>query len=89
MKDDTREERKIPEHYTSTVELVEKFEACTNPVTKAGYRGMIASRIGITDRQEHFKKVNMLAARRYLDKCTYSFDGRRRMEKLFELWFMK
>ena len=83
------EQRKVPEHHTSTTELVGKFEACTNPVTKAVYRSIIAARLGITERQDMIKKSNMDAARKYLDKCTFSFSGRRRMEGLFDLWFMK
>jgi len=88
MKDKTKE-RAIPEHYTSTVELVEKFEACTNPVTRAGYRSMIASRIGETQRQEQSRKARNYSVLMFLEKCTYSFDSRTRMRKMFELWFMK
>jgi len=88
MKDDIKTEREIPEHYTSTVELVEKFEACTNPVTKAGYRSMIENRIGTTERKEMVRKSRNYSMRKYLDKCTFSFDGRKRMENLFSLWFM-
>jgi hypothetical protein len=86
---DNTEERKIPEHHTSTAELVVKYEESTNPVTKAVYRSIIASRLGITERQEMTKKSNNLAMRSYLDKCTFSFSGRSRMEDLFDLWFMK
>ena len=86
---DKHKEREIPEHFTSTIELVEKFEACTNPVTKAGYRSMIAARIGITERQEQIKKSRNYSMQAYLEKCTYSFDGRRRMCNMFEMWFMK
>ncbi len=86
---DKTKERKIPEHFTSTVELVEKFEASTNPVTKAVYRSMIAARIGITEQQEVIKRGNMYSARKYLDGCTFSFDGRKRMETLFDFWYMK
>lgn len=87
MKD--KPERKIPEHKTTTAELVVKFEEEQNPVTKAVYRSIIGARLGITERQEMIKKSNSTAARAYLDKCTFSFSGRRRMEALFELWFMK
>jgi len=89
MKDDKSKERKIPEHHTSTAELVIKYEACTNPCTKAVYRSIIATRLDITERQEMIKKSCNFSARKYLDKCTFSFDGRRRMEALFDLWFMK
>jgi len=87
MKDNN--ERKIPEHKTSTAELVVKYEECTNPCTKAVYRSIIAGRLGITERQEMVKKSTNRSARTYLDKCTFSFDGRRRMEALFDMWFMK
>ena len=83
------EQRKVPEHHTSTTELVSKFDACTNPVTKAVYRSIIAARLGITERNEMIKTSNMRTAKKYLDKCTFSFSGRKRMEGLFELWFMK
>lgn len=86
---DNTEERKVPEHHTSTAELVVKFEEATNPVTKAVYRSIIAARIGITERQEMVRKSRNYSMRKYLDKCTFSFDGRRRMEALFEQWFMK
>lgn len=86
---DKHEEREIPEHFTSTIKLIEKFEACTNPVTKAVYRSMIAARIGITERQELITKSRNYSMRKYLEKCTYSFDGRRRMCNMFEMWFMK
>jgi len=89
MKDDNQNPRAIPEHITSTIELVEKFEATTNPVTKAVYRGMIETRIGTTDRQELIKWNRNYSLRAYLDKCTFSFPGRSRMENLFDLWFMK
>jgi len=84
-----KEVRKIPEHKTSTAELIVKYEECTNPCTKAVYRSIIAGRLGITERQEMVKKANNRAAQSYLDKCTFSFDGRRRMEALFNMWFMK
>lgn len=87
MKD--KHERKIPEHKTSTTELVAKFEEEQNPTTKAVYRSIIAGRLGITERQEMVKKSNSFAMRAYLDKCTFSFSGRSRMEALFDLWFMK
>lgn len=83
------EPREVPEHFTSTVELVEKFEACTNPVTKAGYRSMIAARIGLTERQEQIRKSRNYSMLMYLEKCTYSFASRTRMRAMFELWFMK
>jgi len=88
MKDKTKE-REIPEHYTSTVELVEQFEACTNPVTRAGLRSMIASRIGETERQHQVRKSRNYSMLTYLEKCTYSFDGRTRMRKMFDLWYTK
>jgi len=86
---DKIESYEAPEYYTSTAELVVKYEEATNPVTKAGYRSIIANRLGITEHQEIIKKSNNLAAQRYLEKCTYSFDGRNRMRALFEQWFMK
>jgi hypothetical protein len=83
------EEYKHPEHHTSTADLCLKYEAATNPVTKATYRSIIAARLGVTERQEMVMKSRNFAMRKYLDKCTFSFDGRRRMEALFDLWFMK
>ncbi len=89
MKDDIKDRHDIPEHYTSTAELLEKFEATTNPVTKAGYRDMIATRIGITERQGLVRKARNYNMLSYLEKCTYSFDSRTRMRKMFEMWFTK
>lgn len=82
-------EQEITEYKTPTSELCEKYESCTNPVTRAVYRNIIATRIGITERQEIIKKSNNFAMRAYLGKCTFSFNGRKRMERLFDLWFMK
>jgi len=88
MKDDTKTERVIPKHYTSTAELLDKFEKCDNPVTKSVYRTLIENRIGTTERQDQVRKSRNYSMRKYLDKCTFSFDGRKRMENSFSLWFM-
>jgi hypothetical protein len=87
MKEHTKHES--PEHATSTEELVTKYEAETNPVTKAVFRSIIAVRLGITERHEQIQKSRNYNIRSYLEKCTYSFDSRTRMRNLFDLWFMK
>jgi hypothetical protein len=87
MKEHTRHE--APEHATSTQDLVTKYEAETNPVTKAVIRSIIEGRLGITERQEQIQKSRNYSIRSYLEKCTYSFDSRRRMRNLFDMWFMK
>ncbi len=78
------EDNKQHEHHTSTEELFVKFNEATNPVTKAAYRSMIASRLGITERQELVTTTNVWAIRDRMRKLTYSFDGRKNMEEYFK-----
>lgn len=86
MKDD---DNKHKEHATSTQELVTKYEEATNPVTKAVLRSIIAGRLGITERHEQVIRSRNYNIRSYLEKLTYSFEGRSRMRAMFDLWFMK
>lgn len=76
---------RIVSHDNSTPleELLVKYNATTNPVTKSVYRDIIASRLGITARHEATRSYELNNHVRYMRKLTYSFESRNKMEKYF------
>lgn len=71
-------------HATPLEELLVKYNAATNAVTKSVYRDIISARLGIRARQEEQYNEQLSNHIRFMRKLTYSFESRSKMEKYFD-----